>query len=126
MRVAVRIGAMIVMTAGLLASCTTAGTGGPPPSAPAGGAVIAAANTAFDRTMLEVLAGHPFKLQFENREGAPHNVRIYGENVDQALFVGEVFGGPGSRTYEVPAIGPGTYLFRCDVHPDMAGSLIAR
>jgi plastocyanin len=126
MRAGVRIGANILVTAGLLASCTAAGTGSPPPSAPAGGAAITAANTSFDRTSLEVPAGQPFKLLFENREGAPHNVRIYGENVDQALFVGEVFGGPGSRTYEVPAIPPGTYRFRCDVHPDMAGSVIAR
>ena len=125
MRGAVRIGA-ILLAASLLASCTTAGAGGPAPSAPAGGAVITAANTAFDRTTLDVPAGQPFKLLFESREGAPHNVRIYGENVDQALFVGEVFGGPGSRTYEVPAIPSGTYRFRCDVHPDMAGSVVAR
>jgi len=26
-------------------------------------------------------------------------------------------------TYDVPALAPGSYFFRCDVHPDMAGEL---
>jgi plastocyanin len=86
--------------------------------------VITAQNIAFDRGQLAVPAGRPFQLLFENREGAPHNVRIY-DDVDQPLFVGEIFGGPGSRTYEVPAIPAGTHRFRCDVHPDMAGTVIA-
>ena len=51
---------------------------------------------------------------------------IYDESVDQPLFVGEVFGGPGSRTYDVPAVPAGRDRFRCDVHPEMAGSVIAQ
>jgi plastocyanin len=119
-------GAGILLLAGtILVACTaSAGTGGPPPSAPTGGAVVTAQNIAFDRGQLAVPAGRPFQLLFENREGAPHNVRIY-DDVDQPLFVGEIFGGPGSRTYEVPAIPAGTHRFRCDVHPDMAGTVIA-
>ncbi|HEY8633071.1 MAG TPA: cupredoxin domain-containing protein [Candidatus Limnocylindrales bacterium] len=119
-------GAGILLLAGtVLVACTaSAGAGGPPPSAPTGGAVVTAQNIAFDRGQLAVPAGRPFQLLFENREGAPHNVRIY-DDVDQPLFVGEIFGGPGSRTYEVPAIPAGTHRFRCDVHPDMAGTVIA-
>ena len=119
-------GAGILLLAGtVLVACTaSAGAGGPPPSAPTGGAVVTAQNIAFDRGQLAVPAGRPFQLLFENREGAPHNVRIY-DDVDQPLFVGEIFGGPGSRTYDVPAIPAGTHQFRCDVHPDMAGTVIA-
>ena len=119
-------GAGILLLCGtVLVACTaSAGAGGPPPSAPTGGAVITAQNIAFDRGQLAVPAGRPFQLLFENREGAPHNVRIY-DDVDQPLFVGEIFGGPGSRIYEVPAIPAGTHRFRCDVHPDMAGTVIA-
>ena len=119
-------GAGILLLCGtVLVACTaSAGAGGPPPSAPTGGAVITAQNIAFDRGQLAVPAGRPFQLLFENREGAPHNVRIY-DDVDQPLFVGEIFGGPGSRTYDVPAIPAGTHQFRCDVHPDMAGTVIA-
>jgi plastocyanin len=120
---------VLLLTGSVLAACTaSAGAGGQsasPPSAPAGGAVIIAQGIAFDRTQLDVPAGRPFLLLFENRDGAPHNVRIYDQVVDQPLFVGEVFGGSGSRTYEVPAIPSGTHRFRCDVHPEMSGTVSA-
>jgi plastocyanin len=111
----------------LLAACTgSTGAGGSPPPAPSGGAVITANGIAFDRQELAVPAGRPFQLLVENRESAPHNVRIWDESVDAPLFIGEVFGGPGSRTYDVPAIPAGTHKFRCDVHPEMAGTVTAR
>ena len=117
----------VLLVSCLLAACTSStGAEGSPPPAPSGGAVITAQAIAFDRQQLEVPAGRPFQLLFENRESAPHNVRIYGEVVAQPMFVGEVFGGPGSRTYDVPSIPAGTHKFRCDVHPEMAGTLTAR
>jgi len=117
---------LLLLASGVLLACTTAtGAGGSPPPAPSGGAVITAQGIAFDRQQLAVPAGRPFQLLFENREGAPHNVTIYDE-AGQPLFVGEIFGGPGSRTYDVPAIPTGTYRFRCDVHPEMAGEVTAR
>lgn len=112
----------LVVIAVVGAACGPAASSGPP-SAPPGGAVIVAADIAFDRTTLEGPADRPFALLFENREAAAHNVRIYAADPADALFEGEVFGGPASRTYEVPAIPPGTYRFRCDVHPDMAGTI---
>ena len=98
----------------------------PPPSAPAGGAVIVARNIAFDRTELAVPADRRFQLLFENREGPPHNVTILDGAAGEPLFVGEVFGGPGSRAYDVPPIPEGSHRFRCDVHQDMAGTVLAR
>jgi plastocyanin len=110
----------------LVAACSAAsGDRGAPPSAPAGGSVIVAQDLAFDRTRLEVPAGVAFGLLFENREGAPHNVAILDQGDGHAVFVGEIFGGPGSRTYTVTPIAAGTYGFRCDVHPDMAGTVVA-
>jgi plastocyanin len=118
--------ATLVLAASLLIGCSTpAGTAAAPPSAPSGGAVITAQNTAFDRGQLAVPAGRPFQLLFENREGAPHNVTIYDDGGAPPLFVGETFGGPGSRTYEVPSIPAGTHKFRCDVHPQMTGTVTA-
>jgi plastocyanin len=119
-------GAVSILLAGsLLLGCSTStGSAAPPPSAPVGGAVITAQNTAFDRGQLNVPAGRPFQLLFENREGAPHNVTIYDDG-GQSLFVGETFGGPGSRTYEVPALTAGSHRFRCDVHPQMSGTVTA-
>jgi hypothetical protein len=58
-------------------------------------------------------------------KGPGTNVTILQPGSDATLFVGEVFGGPASRTYDVPALRAGEYPFRCDVHPEMAGTLIA-
>lgn len=110
----------------LLAACASpTGTAAPPPPAPSGGAVITAQGIAFDRQELTVPADRPFPLLFENREGPPHNVTIYEEGGGQPLFIGETFSGPASRTYAVPAIPAGRYRFRCDLHPDMSGTVIA-
>jgi plastocyanin len=122
----VRTVAVGLLAASVILGCTASTASGPPPSAPAGGAAIAAQAIKFDRVELNVPAGRPFQLLFENREGAPHNVRIYDDGVDQPLFLGETFGGPGARTYEVPAIPAGTHRFRCDVHPEMNGTVSAR
>jgi plastocyanin len=116
----------MLLAGAVLAACTSAaGPAGPPPTAPPGGAVITAQNVAFDRTQLAVPAGKAFPLLFENREGALHNVTIYAEGGSAPVFVGEVFSGPASRTYEVPGIPAGTYRFRCDVHPQMSGTVEA-
>ena len=110
----------------LAAACTSAaGSAGPPPSAPPGGAVLVARDLAFDRAELDVPAGVAFQLLFDNRDAAPHNVTIV-DGGGKATFVGETFGGPGSLIYAVPAIAAGTYRFRCDVHTDMSGTLVAR
>ena len=120
----VRGGATLILIVSLLTACSPAGSAAPPPSAPTGGAVVTAQGNKFDRGELAIPAGRPFQLLFENREGAPHNVRIY-DNPDAPLFSGEIFGGPGSRTYEVPAIPAGSHRFRCDVHPEMTGTVTA-
>jgi plastocyanin len=105
-----------------LAGCGT-GPAGPVPSPPADGAAVTADALAFDRERLEVPAGRTFRLLFENREAAPHNVSILEDGT--AVFTGEVFGGPSWRMYEVPPLDAGTYRFRCDLHPEMTGEVIA-
>jgi plastocyanin len=85
---------------------------------------MTAGGLAFDRAQLTIPAGRGFPLLFENRDGAPHNVRIYDDG-GQPLFVGEVFAGPATRTYEVPPITAGSHRFRCDVHPEMSGTVVA-
>ena len=67
----------------------------------------------------------PFQLTFDNQDGAPHNVAIYTDSsASQAMFQGEIFSG-ATRVYQVPALAAGTYFFRCDVHPDMTGTIVA-
>lgn len=116
-----------LLVGSVLVACTaSAGGGGPGPSAPPGGAVITAQGIAFDRATVVVPAGKPFSLLFENRDSAPHNVRIFDDDPGQPLFTGEIFGGQDSRAYDVPSIPAGSHRFRCDVHTEMAGTIVAR
>ncbi len=92
------------------------------PNAPA----IVAEGMRFTATQVQVPAGRAFSLAFENRDGAPHNVAIYADSSAASnLFRGEIFGGPASKVYHVPALAAGSYFFRCDVHPDMTGTIVA-
>ncbi len=88
---------------------------------------VTAANTAFTVTKLEAPASKPFQIVFDNQDpGLQHNVAIYTDSsLTQALFVGDLFTGPATRTYHVPPLPPGTYYFRCDIHPQMNGTLTA-
>jgi plastocyanin len=116
---------MAVVASMALGACGPTQGGGPPPTLPPGGVAIVAQNLAFDTERLEVPAAAGFGLLFENREGAPHNVRIFDEGASQPLFVGEVFSGPATRLYQVPALPAGSHAFRCDDHPAMAGLVVA-
>jgi cytochrome c oxidase subunit II len=106
----------------------------PPPSGepgqsgePAGGPALqlAAEQVAFDTAELSAPADTPFKIDFDNRDASiPHNVAIHeGSPTGPEVFRGEVFPGPATKTYDVPALQAGTYGFICSVHPTMAGTL---
>ena len=85
---------------------------------------IAADDLAFSTSTLSAPADEPFQIAFDNQESAPHNVAIYRDgSASEMIFGSEPFSGPAVVTYDVPALAPGTYFFRCDVHPDMSGEL---
>jgi plastocyanin len=87
---------------------------------------LSARDIAFDRAEVDVPAGAPFVLVFENRDSVSHNVSIYTDDTfANRRFEGAIFGGPATRWYPVPALAAGTYTFRCDLHPDMKGRLVA-
>jgi len=103
------------------------GSGGP--GGPAGGdVVITAVNIAFNTASIDAPAGRAFTIHFVNDDaGIPHNVAIHSESATgPEVFRGEIFPGVAERTYDVPALQPGTYGFVCTVHPNMTGNLTAR
>lgn len=118
--------------AAVLAACSgtsaAPATGSPvAPSTPAGDTVsITARDLEFGQSEVTVPAETPFDLVFDNQEGAPHNVAIYSDSTASTkVSVGDIFSGPAQKTQSVPALAAGTYFFRCDVHPDMQGSIVA-
>ena len=111
---------------------------GPPPTPPSPTAAacsrsgstvdVIAKNISFDSKCLAAPAGKPFKIDFRNDDGGtPHNFSIYtDQSAAQSLFSGDIITGPDSTTYKVSPLQPGTYFFRCDVHPtQMNGTFIA-
>lgn len=112
-----------------LAAC--AGGGGPaatPTCSPHGTTLsIVAQNVQFNRSCLAVPADTPFVVEVDNQDGGvPHNFSIYDSQGGRALFKGQVFTGPASRSEHVQGLPPGTYYFQCDVHPGMNGVLIVK
>ena len=99
----------------------------PAGSASTGGAVleIEAEGIAYKQSALTAAADHAVqdRLQ-EQRLGDPPQRRDPRGVADGAeKFKGEIFPGPGERTYDVPALPAGAYTFVCTVHPNMTGTL---
>ena len=110
----------------LMTAACSAGSSGPTdaPSFDPDALMISAKDLKFSTSTLAAPADKPFQIAFDNQESAPHNVAIYRDPAaTDKVFVPDPFSGPAVVTYDVPALGPGTYFFRCDVHPDMSGEL---
>ncbi|TMF40726.1 MAG: hypothetical protein E6I26_02430 [Chloroflexi bacterium] len=120
------LGLVIVAAVGAACSPTAAAQ----PSAPTGpasdGPTIVAKDMKFQTTTVEVKAGENLNLHFDNQDSAPHNVAIYTDsNASTPVSVGQVVS--SAKTDQVvPALKPGTYFFRCDVHHDMTGTIVAK
>jgi plastocyanin len=87
-------------------------------------ATITANQLAFDTPTVSLAAGAARTIRLVNLENLPHNVAVYvDESASRSLFVGEPIT-RGEIVYQLPALEPGTYFFRCDLHPEMKGSLV--
>ncbi len=90
---------------------------------------LVARNVAFDKSSITVPAGARVTMNFDNQESIPHNFALYDSpQVRNAIFVGEVITGPRTIVYTFDApTEPGTYFFRCDIHPTtMTGQFIVK
>jgi plastocyanin len=103
-------------------ACSSSSAEQPTPfGSPATTVTIVAHGEAFDQTQLTVPANQTFAVAFDNEDSQPHNVAIRGNGATRA---GEIFSGPGERTYVFAGLPAGTYAFLCDVHPNMAGTIV--
>ena len=91
---------------------------------------LVAQNIAFDKSTITVPAGAQVTVNFDNKDsGIPHNLAVYtNSSATTSIFVGSIITGPKTITYafEAPTT-PGTYFFRCDVHPTlMTGNFVVQ
>jgi len=90
---------------------------------------LVAENTKFDKTTLEAPTGKDVTLTMENKDSVEHTFSLY-QSADSTdpLFAGQKFPGPAILTYQFTAPEtPGTYHFRCDIHPNaMNGDFVVK
>ena len=118
----------VVLVLGACSSGAAApASSGPPQSVDPNAIQISAKDLKFSTAQLDAPADKPFSIAFDNQESAPHNVAIYkDQSASQKVFAQEPFGGPKAVTYQVGPLAAGSYFFRCDVHPDMKGTLTVK
>ncbi|HXY72173.1 MAG TPA: cupredoxin domain-containing protein [Actinomycetota bacterium] len=109
---------------------------GAPPCLPSGSsttlsidAPTGASATGFSSNCLAVVPGVSFKVTFTNSDTTAHNFAIFTNSsaTDQlgGATSSEVVVPGASSTYTVNALKPGTYFFRCDLHPStMTGTFV--
>lgn len=112
-------------------STTPSGSESPTGSPSAGDALeVEAEDLSFSVDTLTVGAGSQVEIDFKNRDdGTPHNFAVYqSADAAEALFSGEILTGSADTVYTFRAPSePGTYQFRCEVHPtQMSGDLIVQ
>ena len=91
---------------------------------------LSAKNIAFSLVTIQVSAGAMVMVNFDNQDAStPHNFAVYTDSsATKSIFVGKVISGPSRTVYTFMAPStPGTYFFRCDVHPTiMTGTFVVK
>jgi plastocyanin len=90
------------------------------------GVTVVAADLAFDTDTIELPPDTETTITLDNQDpGIQHNIAIYADDsLGDELFKGELATGPVSVNYAVPPLPAGEYYFQCDVHPNMAGTVV--
>jgi plastocyanin len=101
---------------------------GPPPAPgqPSGPVVTANDPTAFHPNTLELPAGQPTTITFDNEDPAvTHNLDVFRDQAyTQSIATTPDVTGIGTGQVALPALDPGTYYFRCNFHPTtMTGTI---
>ena len=78
----------------------------------------------FDQKALAVPPEREITVTFVNQDsGVLHNLAIYTDkSAKTKIFASSPFPGVKTETYRFTSPAPGTYFYRCDVHPYMQGT----
>jgi plastocyanin len=117
------LAAVTALSAACAASASAPSVAGPvDPNGP----TIVAKDMKFQTGSVEVKAGANVTLHFDNKDSAPHNVAIFKDSsASSPISVGQVVSS-SKADQVIPALASGTYFFRCDVHHDMTGTIVAK
>lgn len=115
---------LTLAAAGLLAAGIAACGGAPAPlsTPPPGAVVVTAQGNAFVSGPYTAPADVAFTLFLVNKDGEPHNARIWNA-ANVSVHPGAIVQGPGAKAEQVPALPAGTYRLTCDIHPEMSAPL---
>jgi len=126
----------LLALAAVLAACSGASAAPETTQPPAGGTAqpatggtgdtvtVVAKDIAFQTMDVAVKAGAPVTIDFDNQDGAPHNIAI-SDASGKTVFKGDIVSNT-KVAYNVPALAAGTYTFICEVHPNMKGTITAK
>jgi len=90
-----------------------------------------AATAGFDPNKLDGPANAPFTVVFDNEDTttSPHNWVLMDSTGAKVQIGGDTsfFSGPAKHEYQIPALAPGDYPFKCEIHPTvMTGTLTVK
>ncbi|HEX5824126.1 MAG TPA: cupredoxin domain-containing protein [Candidatus Limnocylindrales bacterium] len=116
----------LVAVAAISAACSSAAAQ-PQPSGPVvDGPTVVAKDLKFVTASIELPADKNVTVHLDNQDSAPHNLAIYGDSgYSQKISIGEIVTSKNADQV-VPALKAGSYFFRCDVHPDMKGTITVK
>jgi cupredoxin-like protein len=116
------------------AAATPAPTAAPAPCSPSGTTLkLSAKGVAYNKTCLAAPANQPFTIEFhvkpqknlppaEAADANSHNVSIKSADSSKVFFTGKVIKvlkNEATTDYHVTPLAVGTYVFKCDVHPEL-------
>jgi plastocyanin len=89
---------------------------------------ITASGTKFDKDCLAAPANQAFTINYDNKDQLAHNIVILqSHSATDAMFKADLFRGPATKTFDVPALTSGTYAFHSDSNPaQMSGTFIVK
>ncbi len=127
------IAGIVISVTGLSAPSAeraAAAAGGGAPANTLTHVTVTAKNVAFDTKKITVAADKQVTIHFVNQDpsSVQHNIAVYDSpKAAKTIYKGKVIPGGSDIDYTFKTPKPGTYFFRCDIHPtSMTGTFVVK